>query len=107
MALWDDFYDAATQRVSTAVAKYTTPKTSPGESVTTGGTLFDLMYAYGSGKLDQVKKKVTDKFLASGTGKNLTEQATQQRVTELLSNPMTWVILIGFIILVAFIARKT
>lgn len=102
-----DYTKSAEAKLSSSLANYSTPKTPVGDQKPNlGQSLFDLMYAYGSGKVEQAKQKITQQFLGSKTGKQVTTEATQQRITAVLQNPITWVVLLAIVFGIFMLGRK-
>lgn len=101
-----DYVNAAGAKLSNSLANYSTPKTPAGsQTQNVGQSLFDIMYAYGSGKVEQAKQSLIDRFLGTKTGAQVTNTATQQRIQAVLQNPITWIVL-GLVVVGLFMLGK-
>lgn len=97
---FSDFLSAAQDRLSAALAPMQS-ESSAGPTV--GSQLFEAIYQYGAGKLDQAREKAVGAFLMTSEGRKMQDEGMRQTVNQYM--PYIIVALVGFFLL-GFSARR-
>lgn len=97
--IWDGIKQGVSAKADAAVARI---ENRTGVQATSGNTgayfglsIVDAISSALHGKADAL----TQQALNSGTGKKLVNQATQQKIAQLIGDWRTWAVLIGFAVL--------
>lgn len=76
--MFSDFFGAAQERLGEVLAPMNTPDQGP----TLGSQLFEAIYQYGAGRVDQAREKAVGAFFMTSEGKKVQREGMQQTLTQ-------------------------
>lgn len=99
MSLWQEIQDSATAFAQKKKRELVGSSPTSNGKPSLGGSLWNQI-------VQSTQSAAVKVFRNTDTGKGLEAEATQQKVNEILSNPLTWIALGAAILLIGFLARK-
>lgn len=83
MSIFDDLYAEANAKVNEILtpSSYPMSETAP-NAPNVGGLIFDAIYQFGRGKVDQARERVATAFLQSKEGMKITQEVEKQRAAQ-------------------------
>jgi len=78
MGIFSDFYDAASEKVSSVADTYLARPSTTDQSI--GGSIFEALYQYGAGRTVAARETLVAGALATAQGQKFVAEAERQRL---------------------------
>lgn len=82
MGILDGFIDAAQDKFSSAVSRFTSQPENTTSAI--GGSIFEALYQYGKGNVDLARERIGSAILESRQGQAIVQEVEQQRLQQWL-----------------------